>query len=216
MIARMDLTSDGSQRSLPLARDERDRPFIQSIDALLTPAECDYLIDKARPRLQPSIVIDPHSGRQLRNPVRTSDGMAFPFVIESPVVHLLNQRVAVATGTDVRQDEPLQVLRYSGGQEYRPHMDAVAGDANPRVMTALVYLNSSYDGGETQFLGSGFQFKGKRGDVLLFRNTLADGRPDELTQHAGRSVTSGEKWLASRWIRDRPFMFPSPTPVLDA
>jgi prolyl 4-hydroxylase len=46
--------------------------------------------------------------------------------------------------------------------------------------------------------------KGGRGDALLFRNALADGRPDPESRHAGRPVSGGEKLIASRWIRQRP------------
>ena len=42
------------------------------------------------------------------------------------------------------------------------------------------------------------------GDALLFFNTLADGRADPATRHAGLPVRSGAKWLATRWIRARP------------
>jgi len=79
----------------------------------------------------------------------------------------------------------------------------------------LVYLNDDYEGGETVFLRTGLRFKGKKGDALLFRNALPDGRADEMAQHAGLPVTVGEKIIASRWIRARPFAFPPPRPLLD-
>ncbi len=103
----------------------------------------------------------------------------------------------------MKQGEPLQVLRYAPGQEYRPHFDAIDRADNQRVLTFLVYLNDGYEGGETRFLHSGLTVKGKKGDGLLFRNAGQDGRPDPNSQHAGLPVTSGEKFLASRWIRQR-------------
>jgi len=33
---------------------------------------------------------------------------------------------------------------------------------------------------------------------------MVGGKPDPLSEHAGLPVTSGEKWLLSQWIRDRP------------
>ena len=59
----------------------------------------------------------------VQNPVRTSDAMVFPWIAESPAVHALNRRIAAATGTIPAQGEPLQVLRYRRGQQYRPHLD---------------------------------------------------------------------------------------------
>lgn len=215
LIERMRLSPSGDPLELPDEDRLGDRPPVSVFPALFSPAECDFLIAEAQPWLQPSVVIDPQAGRQLRNPVRTSDGMSFGHVLEIPAVHALNRRIAAATRTEAKQGESLQVLRYRPGQEYKPHFDAVAGEPNQRILTVLVYLTEDYEGGETLFLRTGLRFKGRRGDALVFRNALPDGRADEMTQHAGLPVTSGEKIIASRWIRARPFTFPPPRPLLD-
>ncbi|HYI46912.1 MAG TPA: 2OG-Fe(II) oxygenase [Allosphingosinicella sp.] len=215
LIERMRLSPSGDPLERPAEKKLSDRPWVGMFSGLFSPAECDFLFAEARPWLEPSVVIDPHTGRQHRNPVRTSDGMSFALFREGPAVHALNRRIAAATGTGVAQGESLQVLRYRPGQEYKPHFDAVPGEANQRILTMLVYLNQDYEGGETLFLKTGLSFKGQKGDALLFRNTLADGRADDYSQHAGRPVTAGEKRLASRWIRARPFAFPPPRPLLD-
>ncbi|HEY0626532.1 MAG TPA: 2OG-Fe(II) oxygenase [Allosphingosinicella sp.] len=145
------------------------------------------------------------------NPVRTSDGMAFPLMLENPAVHALNRRLAAASGTQVTQGEPLQILRYSPGQEYKAHVDALPVGTNQRILTMLVYLNEDYAGGETKFLETGLGFKGRTGDALLFRNASADGRPDPMARHAGLPVTRGQKLIASRWIRAKPLDLMSPT-----
>jgi prolyl 4-hydroxylase len=69
----------------------------------------------------------------------------------------------------------------------------------------LVYLNQGYAGGETEFELAGLTFAGGEGDALLFRNVDDSGQPDPATRHAGLPVTSGTKWLATRWIRQRPY-----------
>ena len=97
------------------------------------------------------------------------------------------------------------MLRYRPGQEYKPHFDHIPGFANQRVMTMLVWLNEDYDGGETLFMMTGRKLRGRIGDALLFRNSKADGRRDDSAAHAGLAVTSGEKLIASRWIRQHPF-----------
>jgi prolyl 4-hydroxylase len=212
---RMRLSPSGDPLERPAETQLSERPHVSQFPALFSPAECDFLAAEAEPWLAPSVVIDPQTGRQHLNPVRTSDGMSFALFLEGPAVHALNRRIAAATGTEVAQGESLQVLRYRPGQEYKPHFDAVPGEANQRILTMLVYLNHGYEGGETVFLKTGLSFKGNKGDALLFRNTLADGRADEFTQHAGRPVAAGEKLIASRWIRARPFAFPPPRPLLD-
>jgi len=215
LIERMALSPSGEPQTLPPPERLSDSPVVSVFPALLSSAECDFLVAEAQPWLQPSVVIDPASGRQLRNPIRTSDGMSFGYPLEAPAIHALNRRLAAATGTDVRQGESLQVLRYRPGEEYKPHFDAVAGEANQRILTLLVYLSDDYRGGETLFLRTGLAFKGRKGDALLFRNALPDGRADQASQHAGLPVTRGQKLIASRWIRARPFSFPSPQPMLD-
>jgi hypothetical protein len=118
--------------------------------------------------------------------------------------YALVRQIAAATGTDVRRGETLQILRYAPGQEYRPHLDAIPGLANQRVLTVLVYLNNDYAGGEIDFPEIGLAVRGRTGDALMFANALPDGRPDPVTRHAGRPVTQGIKLLASWWIRARP------------
>ena len=98
--------------------------------------------------------------------------------------------------------EALQVLRYSPGQEYRPHFDWIDSAPNQRLWTALVYLNGDYEGGETAFVRTDLEIRGQAGDVLVFWNAQEDGHGDPLAEHAGLPVTSGVKYLATRWIRE--------------
>lgn len=214
IIGQMDLSPSGDPVSLPAETFLSDRPQASSYSQLFTATECAFLIGQAGPALQPSLIIDPQTGCQVPNPIRTSDSTAFPFVNESPAIHALNRRIAALTETNVRHGEPMQVLRYRPGQEYRAHFDAVGGTDNQRILTVLVYLNEGYGGGETAFVRTGLSFKGQRGDALVFHNALPDGRPDEFTQHAGLPVTSGEKLICSRWIRQREFLIPPPAPLL--
>jgi prolyl 4-hydroxylase len=184
-------------------------PYLTLFRALFTPEECRYLVEAAAPMLAPSVVVDPASGAQRPDPVRVSDAMGFTAPLENPAVHALNQRLAAASGTLAAQGEPLQVLRYRPGGEYRPHFDAIPGFANQRILTMIVWLNADYEGGETMFMKTGMKIKGDRGDALLFRNARPDGGRDPDAAHAGLKVTSGEKWIASRWIRALPFEMPT-------
>ena len=215
LVQAMPLSAAGEPQALPAAERLSERPDVSRIRGFLSAAECDFLIQAAEPWLTPSLVVDPHNGQLVQNPVRTSDAMVFPWIAESPAVHAFNRRIAAATGTAPAQGEPLQILRYRGGQQYRPHLDSVAGDANQRILTALVYLNDDYAGGETHFVRTGLSFRGGKGDALIFANALPDGRGDPEALHAGLPVPSGEKYLASRWIRARPFSFPPPSPLLN-
>ena len=124
-------------------------------------------------------------------------------------IHLEAHRaVAGAAGLPDAQGEFLSVMRYRPGEQYRPHFDIVPPgpdlDRNgQRIKTALLYLNDGYEGGETEFLTTGLKVKGRPGDVLVFSNVLSGNRGDPASRHAGLPVVSGEKWLASKWFRER-------------
>lgn len=181
------------------------RPQLGVVRALLSPAECAHIADLARPFLAPAIVVDPASGKSMQHPVRTSDGAVLGPIQQDLVVEAINRRIATATQTRAEHGEPLTILRYSPGQQYRPHHDCLPGESNQRVATAICYLNEDYAGGSTEFPAADINFRGKVGDMILFRNTLPNGRPDESSRHAGLPVTKGEKWIATRWIRMRDF-----------
>lgn len=207
-VEAMALTEDGDPVEMPEGERLCDAPSITRFERLFSTEECAWLAAAAAPMLEPAVVVDPGSGRQVRDPVRVCDSAGFTWPLENPAIHALNRRLAAASRTAVLQGEPLQVLRYRPGGEYRPHFDAIPGFANPRTMTMLVWLNEDYAGGETHFPTPGVKLKGRTGDAILFRNTGADGRRDPAAGHAGLPVTAGEKLIASRWIRERRFEMP--------
>jgi prolyl 4-hydroxylase len=204
LIRRMDLDPEGNPRPVPQGQQVSESPHILLFPNLFSAAECDYLIEVAEPTFEPSLVADTTAVR--RDPIRTSDGSAMHWLIEDPAIHALNRRLAAVSGTTWEQGEPLQMLRYSPGQQYRSHLDYIPGLDNQRIRTALVYLNTEFKGGETAFVKAGLMVKARKGNAIVFRNTLPDGRPDPMCEHAGLPVTRGTKYLASRWIRERRYV----------
>lgn len=215
LIEEMELGGDGFP-ALPIELERlAEAPYVACARGFMTEAECDYLRAAAEPVLEPTVVIDPVSRRTIPHPIRKSDGAVLGVYSEDLVVNALNRRIAALSGTRPDQGEPLQLLRYRPGGEYKAHLDALPAEPNQRVLTVLVYLSDDYEGGETSFPHSGLSFRGRAGDALLFRNAGPDGRPDPLSLHAGLPVTRGSKYLASRWIRGERFTFPPPKPILD-
>ena len=210
LIAAMDLDEAGDPRRVPPAGPIRSSPRIVGIREFLTADECRYLIAVAAPRLQPSEVVDPRSGRLIRDPVRTARAAAFPLVLEDPVLHAINRRIAAATGTAWAQGEPAQVLCYRPGEEYRLHSDALPPGPNQRVITVLVALNDDYGGGETRFPAVGLAWRGRTGEALVFGNVDRAGAADPAARHAGTPVARGTKLLLSRWIREHPLDLSGP------
>ncbi len=204
LIDAMALDDDGNPQGLPSGKALSDVPAVTMFQGLLTNEECAYLVAAADGLFAPSTVVDPSTKRLIRDPVRTSDVAAFPLVLEDPAIHAINRRLAAASATGVDQGEPLQVLRYRPGQEYKLHSDALPPGENQRVLTMILWLNEDFLGGETRFLATGLTVRGRIGDALLFRNVDVAGRADPSARHAGLPVTEGVKYLASRWIRQEP------------
>jgi hypothetical protein len=87
-------------------------------------------------------------------------------------------------------DQGYQILRYSGGGEYKRHMDD--GVKTPRRVSGLLYLNGNFEGGELDFPYLNFTYKPYGGDLILFPS----GVP---YMHAAKPVTSGTKYSIVSW-----------------
>ncbi|HZV18281.1 MAG TPA: 2OG-Fe(II) oxygenase [Sphingobium sp.] len=208
VLQAMGVDSEGNPASLPTGKPLSDKLDVAIFPALFSASECDLVLAAAEQRYQPSTIHEAN-GREVPHPLRSSTGAPLHWLIEDPALHALNRRLAAITGTMYEQAEPMLVLRYAPGQQYRPHLDALPGVANQRIVTALVYLDDLYQGGETEFPHLGLKVKGERGDVLIFRNLAADGTAEPLSEHAGLPVISGVKHVASRWIRQESMIPPT-------
>lgn len=201
LIEAMQLDAEGNPLAVPEGELLSSDPKVMHFKHLFNAAECNYLMQATGDAFEPSMVYD-SSRRLVRDEIRTSDGATIHWLIEDPAIVALNRRIAAVSHSSYEGGEALALLRYSPGQEYRPHFDFVSGAANRRLQTALVYLNDDYVGGETRFVQTGLTVKGDAGDLVLFSNDGADGGPNPLSEHAGLPVTRGQKYLATRWIRE--------------
>ncbi len=204
MIDKMALTKDGDPPTAVASETLHERPFVARVVGLCDRDECLHIASLALPAVEPAMVADPTTGRFVRHPIRSADNAVIGPTQESLVVRAINRRIARATGTVATQGEPLTVLRYRPGQEYREHLDTLPSEPNQRVRTAILYLNDGYEGGETLFPKLPLAYRARAGDLLIFDNVESDGRPDPRTAHAGAPVRAGTKWVATRWIRREP------------
>ncbi len=179
-------------------------PYVAVYRGFFSAAECKYLAMVAAPWMEGARVAQ-DGGIQLER-IRDADASAISHLTEDMITQRINARIAAATGTQIGWGEPLNVLRYQPGQQYRPHHDGRGEGGVTRIMTALVWLNEQFEGGETDFPALGLRVRGGVGDMLVFRNVLPDGRQDDRLIHAGLPVTEGTKWMASRWIRGEDFL----------
>lgn len=197
----------------PPAETLHHAPRIARIDGLLSVDECRLLVASAAPMLRPSQVHAPDGRDVSRESLRTSSDASFDPLLEDFALRLVQLRLAAAAGLDLVHAEQLIVLRYAPGEEYRPHRDylppeAIERDgpqAGNRLRTICAYLNTPAAGGATDFPTAGARVEPKAGRAVVFDNLDGEGRPAPASLHAGLPVERGEKWLATLWLRERPY-----------
>ncbi|HOV20275.1 MAG TPA: 2OG-Fe(II) oxygenase [Ottowia sp.] len=183
-------------------------PRIVVFGDLLSDAECDALMDAARPRLSRSLTVATATGGQEVNADRTSQGMFFERG-ESELTARIEARIALLLNWPVANGEGLQVLRYGPGTEYKPHYDyfdpeqpgtpTLLARGGQRVGTLVMYLSEPEKGGATTFPDVGLSVAPKRGHAVFF--SYARPHPSTRTLHGGAPVLAGEKWIATKWLR---------------
>ena len=189
------------------------RPRVVVFGGLLSDDECRGLMALAEPRLLRSETVDNATGGSEVNAARTSDGMFFERG-EAPPITAVEQRIAELLRWPLDHGEGLQVLRYRPGAQYRPHHDyfdpAHPGTARilqrggQRVGTLVMYLNAPEGGGATTFPDVGLEVAPVRGNAVFFSYDRA--HPATGTLHGGAPVTAGEKWVATKWLREGVFV----------
>lgn len=180
---------------------------------LLSAAECDALMQAARPRLSRSLTVDTQTGGESLNGDRTSEGMFFTRG-EDELVQRIERRIARLVNWPVQNGEGLQVLRYGPGAQYRPHHDyfdpaepgtpLILARGGQRVGTLIMYLQAPEGGGATVFPDIRLKVAPVAGTAVFF--SYPRPHPASLSLHGGQPVTAGEKWIATKWLRAREFI----------
>ena len=198
----------------PAKRAVCQSPRVRVAEGLAPPEVCDWLIERARDKLQVALMYDGAARKALWMASRTCSEYAFDIIESDLVLLLLRARAGVLLNMPTSAMEPPQVFHYAQGQEIKAHYDHVYGGTghgrdgaftSERIVSLLIYLNDGYEGGELEFPKVGFRHKGRKGDAVFFANVGLDGQRDPLSLHAGLPIVEGEKWLLSQWVHDQPF-----------
>jgi prolyl 4-hydroxylase len=197
----------------PPKRSLSETPRIRVVEGFASPAECDWAMERAHGALKRAMVVDQLSGEFRPHEDRTNEAVELNLAQMDVVLQILRARIAAATNLPVPVFEPPQIMRYTVGQEFRPHFDFLTDTEEgwaaqmrrfgQRIATFLIFLNDDFEGGETDFPAVRISHRGRRGDAIFWANVDQNRDPDRLTFHAGRPPTRGEKWILSQWIRDR-------------
>jgi prolyl 4-hydroxylase len=187
-------------------------PRVVVFGNLLSDEECEALIAAASPRLARSLTVATRTGGEEVNEDRTSNGMFFQRG-ETPLVRQIEGRIARLLNWPEENGEGLQVLQYRPGAEYKPHYDyfdpkepgtpTILKRGGQRVGTLVMYLAEPEKGGGTTFPDVHLEVFPKRGHGVFF--SYERPHPSTRTLHGGAPVLAGEKWIATKWLRQGRF-----------
>lgn len=100
------------------------------------------------------------------------------------------------TGVKLKGHQPMCINKYFTGKMMGPHVDGDEGsDSNPFI-SAVLYINDDYEGGELEFPNQEIKIKPSAGSIVMFPST-------QPFVHNPKEVISGEKimcpafWFAS-------------------
>jgi len=187
-------------------------PRLVVFGGLLSEAECDELVGLAAPRMTRSETVKMETGGNEVNPVRTSSGMFFGRE-ENAICARIEARIARLLAWPLENGEGLQVLHYLPGAEYKPHHDyfdpaksgtpSIVARGGQRVASLVMYLNAPERGGATSFPDVALEVAPVKGNAVFF----SYDRPHPVTRslHGGAPVLAGEKWVATKWLRQGRF-----------
>jgi prolyl 4-hydroxylase len=187
-------------------------PRVVVFGGVLSDEECEQLIALARPRLARSLTVATKTGGEEVNADRTSNGMFFQRG-ETELVRRIERRLAALVNWPEENGEGLQILQYGPGAEYKPHYDyfdpaepgtpTILKRGGQRVGTIVMYLAEPAKGGGTVFPDVHLEVAPKRGNAVFF--SYERPHPSTRTLHGGSPVLAGEKWIATKWMRERRF-----------
>jgi prolyl 4-hydroxylase len=210
-LAESPVTIDAGDRQVDVLQ-AMYNPRIVLFGNLLSADECEQLIALARPRMARSLTVATRTGGEEVNDDRTSNGMFFQRG-ENELVQRIEARIARLLNWPVENGEGLQVLQYRPGAEYKPHYDyfdpaepgtpTILKRGGQRVGTLVMYLAEPAKGGGTTFPDIHLEVFPKRGHGVFF--SYERPHPSTRTLHGGAPVLAGEKWIATKWLRQGRF-----------
>lgn len=199
----------------PRTEQRHGDPSVMVLAGAIPRLLCRYVMAVGAGLIRESDVVDPETGKSKVDPYRTGFHHQFMSGLCDFTVAMFDHHIAAQTQTRPQQGEPLTLLVYRPGQQYKPHWDHLVdtmaesfsriGRSGNRDYTALVTLDDQFTGGATRFTRLNIEVRLAPGDMLVFGNLDAHGNRHDDSMHAGMPVEEGVKWLASKWIRQRDY-----------
>lgn len=177
------------------------------INNFLNQQECLDLIKMIDDNHHPSSVVEGGNNVSSYSSNRTSSTCNLNH--NHPQVQAIHQKIANYLGLDILKGEHLQGQLYEVGQYFKPHQDFFSGPAydkhclasGNRTHTFMIYLNSEFEGGGTNFTNLNKVVSAETGKALTWEN-MKDGVCLDEAMHEGMPVTKGKKYIITSWWRE--------------
>lgn len=188
-------------------------PEIVIFGNVLSDEECDSLIAQSKEKVARSLVVGLETGAATLHHARTSESCFYQRG-ETSLHKTIEERISQLVNIPVENGEGLQVLHYQPGQEYKAHYDYFTSKASidlhcksggQRTGTFIVYLSDVEAGGQTTFPKLNISVAPKKGNGLFFSYMNEQGDLDDRSYHSGHPVLEGDKWICTKWLRERPY-----------
>ncbi len=198
-----------NEKGLDLTVLEDRRATVLRLDNFLSEKECESIIASTKGFLKPSTM----TSDKINKSHRTSSTGSFLGSENDAIAsadHKINKYIDMRLKV---YSEIVQVQQYKKGQEYKNHYDffAIGSQAciqeckgnGQRSWTCMVYLNDVEKGGETEFPTLKLKLIPKVGTAIIWNNLDQMGMPNKKTLHVAHPVIEGEKYIITKWFRDR-------------
>ncbi|KAJ7564828.1 hypothetical protein O6H91_02G035500 [Diphasiastrum complanatum] len=201
------------------------RPRILLFPNFANAEQCRAIVALAKSHLTPSsLALRKGETMETTMNIRTSSGTFLSASQDKTgTLAWVEEKMARATMVPRTHGEAFNVLRYELGQKYNCHYDyfdpiEYGPQKSQRMASFLLYLSDVEEGGETMFPYEdyknmnvhydfkqciGLKVKPRQGDALLFYSMFPNGTFDRTSLHGSCPVLKGEKWVATKWIRNR-------------
>ncbi|TCP69444.1 prolyl hydroxylase family protein [Baia soyae] len=191
-------------------------PLIVTYEQIITPEECQELIQIVQPQLNPSTIVGEEG--LVYSDFRVCNTGWIPHHT-NPFTTEICERIATITRQPLSHAEHMQVGEYPVGGHFGAHFDAFElhkdasyqfmAQGGQRTYTALLYLNTlpAGVGGETFFPNLGLEIVPQQGTLLVFQNCEKGSiNPHPLSLHGSHPLKEGIKYIATLWFHERPLV----------
>lgn len=200
MASQLNIRNSAEQEVAVLRHVQNERFHIVEIPDFLTKTECDRMISYAlKVGMQRSLTSEGKSKSRTSSQAWI-DRFSQNCEVQDIVDKICMKSKALTGQQDEAFFEPLQLVRYKEGEQFKAHRDG-----HDRHYTINIYLNDEFVGGETSFPLIQQSVKPETGKAVIWRNLTDTDRVVKDSLHQGCAIVSGTKFICTQWIKHADF-----------